>query len=73
MRPELALTLERFAQVRQARRGSALAAGPRVGDTPARIAPPLAPGDRVFDTVSGQEGIVEYGYAEVVIVPTAQG
>lgn len=72
MSDELARVRERLAQLRaglrqslDARVSSAAApAGARAGS--------FAPGDRVFDLRTGQEGIVEHAYRENIVRPTAE-
>lgn len=73
MKPELALALERLKQIRPARVASAAAAPANGAARRVPSTAPLAPGVRVFDTVTGEEGIVEYGTTENVIVPNAKG
>lgn len=70
MTQELARALERQQQIRQARAKSVAAqTAETVARERARTGTPIA-GDRVFDLLSGEEGIVIHATTENVIVPT---
>jgi hypothetical protein len=72
MRSELARLRERLVQDRAGLRAGL---GARVTSAAAGAAPrssTLVPGDRVFDTQTGEEGIVEHGYRENILRATAE-
>lgn len=72
MTPELEKALERQRQQRQARRET-VQQGTAANRAPVRtLSGAHAAGDRVFDTVTGQEGIVLYGTSENIIVSTPE-
>lgn len=67
----LARVLERQRQIRAARVGTGRAADGAAPTTPRAYTGTIPAGTRVFDTVSGEEGIVIYGARENIIVPIA--
>lgn len=66
------LALERLRQARRAWQADLAAAGASAQPRDAGLAGPLAAGARVFDTVTGEEGIVVGVTAENVLVPVAR-
>jgi hypothetical protein len=68
---ELARVRERLAQLRAGLRADLQARlTPAAAPAGAR-AVTFAPGDRVFDLRTGQEGVVEHAYRENIVRPTA--
>lgn len=72
MTPELARALERQRQIRQARLDSVQQQHRDAGTRQRATIGTHSAGDRVFDLVTGQEGIVIHGTTENVIVPVAE-
>lgn len=72
MSDELARVVERALQLRRAQRVSLAAVPALQGGHTAQIAKPFAPGDRVFDLRTGQEGVVEHAYRENIIRPAPE-
>jgi hypothetical protein len=72
MNEELARARERLLQARRARAAAQIPAAGVVLSTAVGATPRFVPGDRVFDTQTGEEGIVEHAYRENVVGPAAQ-
>lgn len=72
MSDELARVTERVRQNRAALSDNNTAPRQAVAVSPLLTAAGFLPGDRVFDTVTGLEGIVIDGARENVVVPTAK-
>lgn len=62
--------LERMRQSRAARAAELAGAARGAGSPEQRLGLALAPGARVFDPITGQEGVVLGGSRENVVVPT---
>jgi hypothetical protein len=72
MSAELARAVERLRQLKQTTRQAHAAAGElRAADVKARTGE-LVPGDRVFDPVTGLEGVVEHAASANVVVQAAE-
>lgn len=71
MSDDLDLFTERLRQNRAGRVSELSAAPARGAASPLLTSAGFMLGDRVFDTVSGQEGVVVDGTRENVLVPTA--
>jgi hypothetical protein len=69
---DLATVTERLKQNRADRTISASATSSSVAASPLLTAAGFLPGNRVFDTVSGLEGVVVDGTRQNVVVPTAK-
>lgn len=73
MTDELARVLERTRQIRESRARSGIdAVQQRPVNTTAQNGT-LSAGTRVFDLVTGEEGIVIHGARENILIPTANG
>jgi len=64
--------LERLRQTRAGRESAAFVSSLRPSPAGRMVTSGFAPGDRVFDTVSGEEGEVIGGARENVVIPTAR-
>lgn len=71
MNDELARIRERVSQLRVGLRAELQNRVAKAGTPVTGRRAQLLPGDRVFDPVTGEEGIVEYGSRETVVGPTA--
>jgi len=69
---ELARVRERLAQLRAGLRADLDARLTSAAAPAGARAATFAPGDRVFDLRSGQEGVVEHAYRENIVRPTAE-
>jgi hypothetical protein len=67
---ELFRIAERVRQNRAAQRAAIDAERTTTPSTGARRVAPHLPGDRVFDPITGLEGVIVHGTRENVIVPT---
>jgi hypothetical protein len=72
MNEELARARERLLQARRARGAVQIPAVGVVLSTAVGATPRFVPGDRVFDTQTGEEGTVEHAYRENVVGPAAE-
>jgi hypothetical protein len=68
----LLVLTDRLRQDRDARAASTLAAAHAIAATPRLAGSAHAPGDRVFDTVSGQEGEVIHVARQNLVVSTTR-
>jgi len=64
--------IEQLRQGRIGRESAAFVASSLAGPTPRPAPGGFVPGDRVFDTVSGEEGEVIGGTRENVVIPTTR-
>jgi hypothetical protein len=69
MSNDLQQLTERIRQVRAAMREQLRIASIGIDAVAGRAVAGLTPGDRVFDTVTGQTGVVIHGTRENVVVP----
>ncbi len=69
---ELARVIERMRQAREARTRELAGAAPSQPGALHVLGSPFAPGDRVFDVITGLEGEVLGGTRENVVVPAAR-